>query len=71
MRLLGLVGAVDGDTWTVGFARVHVAPSAKLSGEPIVGARALVWGRLGSDGTLEATYIRVLDQRSIIPAAQP
>ncbi|MBI2913028.1 MAG: hypothetical protein HYY03_03825 [Chloroflexi bacterium] len=70
VQLLGLVGAVDGDTWTVGFARVHVGQAAKVSGDPIVGARALVWGQQGGDGTLEATYIRVLDQRSIIPGAQ-
>jgi len=70
VQLLGLVGAVEGDTWTVGFARVHVGQTAKVSGAPIVGARALVWGHLTSDGTLEAAYVRVLDQRSIIPAAQ-
>ena len=65
-QLEGPITHIDGDIWTVGFARVGVGKSAKVSAKPIVGARALVWGRQGNDGTLEATYVRVLDERSII-----
>ena len=69
-RLEGLIAAIEGDIWTIGFAQVHVGKDSKVFGEAIAGARALVWGRQGSDGTLEAAHVRVLDQRPIVPAEQ-
>lgn len=71
VRLQGLIAGIDGDIWTIGFARVRVGEDAELFGEAIVGARALVWGREGSDGALQAAYVRILDQRPIISAEEP
>jgi len=68
VRLDGGIAAIDGDTWTVGFVRVHVGKEAKLSGEATVGARVLIWGQRGSSGALEAIYVRVLDQKAAAPS---
>jgi len=65
-RLQGLIAAIDGDVWTVGFARVRVGKEAVVSGKAMVGVRALVWVRQGSDKVMEATYVYVLDERPII-----
>ena len=69
-RLQGLIAAIDGDVWIVGFAHVRVGKETTVSGKPLVGARALVWARQGSDKGLEATYVYVLDERSIIAEQQ-
>lgn len=71
VRLQGLVASVDGSTWTVGFARVQVGKDTKIFGDAIAGTRALIWSREAADGTLQAAYVRILDQRSIIPAEEP
>ncbi len=70
VQLQGLIAGIDNNIWTVGFARVQVGEKTQVFGEAIAGARALVWGKQTADGTLQATYLRVLDQRSIIPAGQ-
>ncbi len=65
-RLEGLITGVNDEVWILGFARVHVGAAAKVIGQGIVGARALMWGHQNSDGSLEASYLRVLDQKSIM-----
>jgi hypothetical protein len=57
----------DNDTrWTLEAAKVRVRGTVTVDGEATIGARAIVWGRSGPDGTIEATYVKVLDDRPLV-----
>ncbi|HEV8573845.1 MAG TPA: DUF5666 domain-containing protein [Dehalococcoidia bacterium] len=71
-RLQGTMSQIDGAFWTLEFGTVRVASTADFSGpEPVVGARALVWGRQNQNGVFEATYARVLDSSPVIATPTP
>ena len=66
VHLEGVLAAMDGHKWTVGFTPIELTDKTKLFGEPITGVRVLVWGQRGEDGVLQAKHVRILDQRPII-----
>jgi hypothetical protein len=63
VKMGGLILKVDKEQWRVGIARVTISDETIVNGEPVVGARAIVWGRPGDKGSVEAVYIDVLDSR--------
>lgn len=65
VQLQGTIGQIDGSRWTLEIGQVRVASTADVSGRPDVGVRVFVWGERGVDGTLQATYARVLDDAPI------
>ncbi len=70
IEISGAIQSIDGSLWTLEPAPVRVTSTAEVSGgDPLVGARVLVWGRSEPDGTLVATYARVLDQLPVINSA--
>ncbi len=71
VSLQGVIASIEGDVWSIGFAQFQVGSETKLFGEPLVGARVLVWGQQGSDGVLQATYVRILDERPIVSTEAP
>lgn len=74
VQLEGTIGQIDGSTWTLEIGQVKVNSSAGVTGTPDVGKRVIVWGTQGKDGTLEATYVRILDQNPVVtpaPVATP
>jgi hypothetical protein len=67
IRTQGTIRAIDGSRWTLEFGDVRVTSTADVAGsEPGVGQRALIWSERGVDGGLEARYVRVLDDTSIL-----
>ena len=71
-RYQGAIINIDGSLWTTEFGGVRVTSIAETAGgEAAVGARVLVWSRPGHDGTLVASYARVLDQTSVITTPTP
>lgn len=66
VQLQGTISAIDGSRWTLEIGDVKVASTARVSGRPDVGVRAFIWGQRGTDGTLQATYARVLDDAPIL-----
>jgi hypothetical protein len=73
VQLQGTIGDIDGSRWTLEIGTVRVASTADVSGRPDVGVRVFVWGERGVDGTLQATYARVLDDAPItgVPGDEP
>ncbi len=72
VRLDVLISQINGAFWTVDFGTVRVASTAESSGpEPVVGARALVWGRQNLNGVFEASYAHVLDKTPVIATPTP
>jgi hypothetical protein len=67
-RLEGTITKIDETSWE-GFGReLRVDSKARLSGRPIEGARAIVWGRNDPEsGGFKAVYVRILDQRPVVP----
>lgn len=70
-KVSGFILQVKDDRWRVGIVNVTLTDDTEVNGEPIVGARALVWGRPGSRGSLEAVYIDVLDSKPFILSSGP
>lgn len=68
----GVIEDIEDDTvWTLDAATVSVA-EADVSGEAAEGVRALIWGREGGGGVIEATYVRILDETPIVePVLEP
>jgi hypothetical protein len=72
VSLNGVITQVDGGRWTLDFGTVRVASNADVSGpEPVVGARALVWGRQNQNAVFEASYARVLDKSAVVSTPTP
>ncbi len=65
VQLEGTISKIDGSRWTLEIGQVHVSSIAHVTGRPAVGVRVIVWGSRGSDGTIEGSYARVLDQTPI------
>jgi len=67
IRTQGTIRAIDGSRWTLEFGDVRVLSTAEVAGADAgVGQRALIWSERGVDGGLEARYVRVLDDSSIL-----
>ena len=72
VSLNGVITQIDGGRWTLDFGTVRVASTADVSGpEPVVGARALVWGRQNQNAVFEASYARVLDKSPVVATPVP
>jgi len=72
VRLNGVITQIEGAFWTLDFGNVRVASTADFSGpDPVVGARALVWGRQNQNAVFEASYARVLDKSPVITTPTP
>ena len=72
VRVEGTATTVTDTVWNFGFGEVKVDSTAEVSGKPISGARAIVWGSQDETGTIEAVYVRVLDERPVItPPEEP
>ncbi|HEU4758637.1 MAG TPA: hypothetical protein VFT91_01525, partial [Dehalococcoidia bacterium] len=69
IRLQGLISSIDGAAWTVGIAHVRVPVETRVIGEPVAGARAVIWAREGNDGAVDAVFVLILDQHPILAAA--
>jgi len=67
IKMNGLILQVNEDRLRLGIVVVELDDDTEISGEPIVGARALVWGRPSGRGALEAVYVDVLDSKPVIP----
>jgi hypothetical protein len=65
VRLEGTATTIDDTVWNFGFGAVAVDSRAEVSGKPVAGARAIVWGSTDEDGAIEAVYVRVLDERAV------
>ncbi len=65
VQLEGTISEIDGSRWTLELGQVHVPSIAEVTGRPAVGVRVIVWGSRGSDGTIEGTFARVLDQAPV------
>ncbi len=66
VRVEGTASTIDDTVWNFGFGAVTVDSTAEVSGKPVAGARAIVWGSKDEDGAIEASYVRVLDERAVI-----
>jgi hypothetical protein len=67
IRTQGTIRAIDGSRWTLEFGDVRVTSTADVAGsDPGVGQRALIWSERGLDGGLQARYVRVLDDTSVL-----
>jgi hypothetical protein len=66
VRVEGTATTIEDTVWNFGFGEVTVDSTAEVSGKPLAGARAIVWGSTDVDGTIEAVYVRVLDERAVI-----
>jgi hypothetical protein len=66
-RLEGTITDIDETSWE-GFGRqLRVDSKTRLSGKPIEGARAIVWGRNDPEtGGFRAVYARIIDQRPVV-----
>ena len=65
VRVEGTATTIDDTVWNFGFGAVAVDSRAEVSGKPVAGARAIVWGSKDEDGAIEAVYVRVLDERAV------
>jgi hypothetical protein len=66
VKLEGVVSRLDDNQWQIGPALFRTAAVTRVSGQLIPGARAVVWGLPGEDGSLDAIQVDVLDTRSLI-----
>lgn len=66
VRVEGTATTIDDTVWNFGFGAVTVDSRAEVSGRPVAGARAMVWGSKDEEGAIEAVYVRVLDERPVI-----
>lgn len=66
VQLQGTIRNIEGSRWTLEIGDVLVRSTARVTGTPDVGVRAIVWGQRGTDGTLQATYARVLDDSPVL-----
>jgi hypothetical protein len=72
VRLNGVITQIEGAFWTLDFGSVRVASTADFSGpDPVVGARALVWGQQNQNAVFEASYARVLDKSPVVATPTP
>lgn len=72
VQLEGTIGAIDGSRWTLEIGQVRVASTAEVipsGARPEVGKRVIVWVTQGRDGSLDATFARVLDQSPVVTPA--
>jgi hypothetical protein len=65
VRVEGVMTRLGGDAWLIGPARIQITDETVIDGEPLAGARALVWGRPGLSDSLEAVYVDVLDAQPL------
>jgi len=61
----GVMTRLGQNAWLVGPARVQITDETRTDGELLAGGRALVWGRPGPNGSLEAVYVDVLDTQPL------
>ena len=66
VKVQGTATTIDDTVWNFGFGAVTVDSTAEVSGRPIAGARAIVWGSKDETGSIDAVYVRVLDERAVI-----
>jgi len=69
-RWQGTILNIDGSRWTLEWGEVRVAAGTATvtpSVTAVTGTRAIIWGERGPDGALQAKFVRLLDQSSILP----
>jgi hypothetical protein len=71
VRLEGTATTIDDTVWNFGFGQVTVDSTAEVSGRPVAGARAVIWGSKDQTGKIDAVYVRVLDQRAVVVTPEP
>ncbi len=71
VRVQGTIKSISGQVWDLEIGKMYVAPNTVGSGDPIVGARSLVFGHRGQDGTIKVSYARVLDTSPVIATPTP
>lgn len=72
IRFYDTITSVDGSLWMLQSFKVRVASTVpKSGGRPAVGVRVLGWGQQGRDGTLQAVYVRILDDHPVITTPTP
>jgi hypothetical protein len=71
-RFVGTTISIQNTIWNMEIGQVRVASAtSKVSGKTIEGARAIIWGRPGSDGVFQAVYVHMLDQTPVLQPAEP
>jgi hypothetical protein len=68
-RLEGTATSIEDSVWKFGYGQVRVDSTSEVSGKPVAGARAIVWGNKDQAGAIDAVYVRVLDERTVVPPA--
>jgi hypothetical protein len=68
LKLEGVMTQLSQDAWLVGPVRIQISDATSLVGQPISGARAVVWAQPGLGDVLEALYVNVLDSQSLLAA---
>lgn len=71
VRVLAAVRSIHNGTWEVDTGSVRITSTTIVSGDPVAGGRALIWGRPSASGDLEATYVRILDTAPVTATATP
>ncbi len=71
VRVLAAVRSIHDGAWEVDTGRVRIASTTVVSGNPVPGGRALIWGRQSPSGDLEAIYVRGLDTAPVTATATP
>lgn len=71
LKLEGVMTQLSQDAWLVGPVRIQITEATSLVGQPISGARAVVWAQPGRGDVLEALYVNVLDDQSLLAAKLP
>lgn len=65
----GTVGAINGDTWTIGQSTVVVGSGTKVNGSPDVNSVVKVWFHVGTDGTWQADKVVNTSDEAVVAAA--
>jgi hypothetical protein len=68
-RFKGTAIVIEGSTWSMEIGDIRVGSTAEISGEPLEGARAIVWYG-PNDGVLQARYVHVLDEEPVVEPAE-
>jgi len=71
VRVLAALRSIRDGAWEVDTGRVRITSTTVVSGDPVPGGRALIWGRQSPSGDLEAIYVRVLDTAPVTATATP
>ncbi len=70
-RVLAAVRSIRDAAWDVDTGQVRITSTTIVSGDPVPGGRALIWGRPSPSGDLEAIYVRILDTAPVTATATP